>query len=81
MTYAAAAGTWILSPLHQAQDPQTGASTETSQIINPLCHSGNSLKALSNSFNPQDNLKREELAAFNRGGNRGSNCPGDKCTS
>lgn len=33
----------ILSPLCEARD-QTGASTETSQIINSLCHSGNSVR-------------------------------------
>ena len=33
----------ILNPLHQARD-LTGASTETSQIINLLCHSRNSKK-------------------------------------
>ena len=32
---------WIFNPLYQAGDP-TCASTETGQIINPLCHSGNS---------------------------------------
>ena len=32
---------WILNPPHQARD-QIGTSTETSQIINSLCHSGNS---------------------------------------
>ena len=33
---------WILNPPCQAGDP-TGAATETSWIINPLHHSGNSL--------------------------------------
>ena len=32
---------WILNPLCQARD-RTGASTEISQIINPLHHSKNS---------------------------------------
>ena len=31
----------ILNPLHRAREP-TDASTETRQIINPLCHSRNS---------------------------------------
>ena len=33
--------TGSLNPLHWAGDPK-GASTETSRIINPLCHIGNS---------------------------------------
>ena len=40
--YATAAATLDLNPLHQAGD-RILASTETGQIINPPCHSGNSL--------------------------------------
>ena len=40
----------ILNPLRQAED-QTGISTETSRIINPLCHRGNSNYSF---FKPED---------------------------
>lgn len=33
---------WVLNPLPQARD-WTGNTTEATQIINPLCYSGNSL--------------------------------------